>query len=136
MCYEDRKDVSERRTEGDQRVLSEGVWAHVSFVAQTVKVSTYNAGDLGSIPGSGRSPGGGNGNPPQYSCLENPMGGGAWRATVHGVEKGRTRLSGFIYKLLTASTTYFIHLKKCYKCRATSFCKVLKALEICSRFLD
>ena len=41
--------------------------------------------DMGSIPGSGRSPGGGNGNPLQYSCLENPMDRGAWRATVHGV---------------------------------------------------
>ena len=43
-----------------------------------------HAGDEGSIPESGRSPGGGNGNPLQYSCLENPMGGGAWRATVLG----------------------------------------------------
>ena len=41
--------------------------------------------DLGSIPGSGRSPGGGHGGPLQYSCLENPMDRGAWRATVHGV---------------------------------------------------
>ena len=47
----------------------------------------------GSIPGSGRSPGEGNGNPLQYSCLENPMGRGAWGATVHGVAKSRTRLS-------------------------------------------
>ena len=42
-------------------------------------------GDTGSIPGSGRSPGGGNSKAPQYSCLENPMDGGAWRATVHEV---------------------------------------------------
>ena len=42
------------------------------------KASAYNAGDLGSIPGSGRFPGEGNGNPLQYSCLENPMDGGAW----------------------------------------------------------
>ena len=42
------------------------------------KASTHNAGDLGSIPGSGRSPGEGSGNPLQYSCLENPMNGGAW----------------------------------------------------------
>ena len=42
------------------------------------KMSVYNAGDLGSIPGSGRSPGEGNGNPLQYSCLENPMDRGAW----------------------------------------------------------
>ena len=47
------------------------------------KVSAYNAGDLGSIPGLGRSPGEGNGNPLQYSCLENPRDQGAWWATVH-----------------------------------------------------
>ena len=59
------------------------------------KVSAYNAGDLGLIPGPGRSPGEGNGNPLRYSCLENPMGGGAWWATVHGVTKNRTRPSDF-----------------------------------------
>ena len=58
-----------------------------------VKASASNTGDLGSIPGSGRSPGEGNGNPLQYSCLENPMDGGAWWATVHGVAKSRTRLN-------------------------------------------
>ena len=46
-----------------------------------------NAGDAGLIPGSGRSPGGGHGNPFQYSCLENPMDGGAWWATVHGCKE-------------------------------------------------
>ena len=59
------------------------------------KASTYNAGDLDSIPGSERSPGEGNGNPLQYSCLENPMDRGAWWATVHGVAKSGTRLSNF-----------------------------------------
>ena len=54
------------------------------------KVSAYNAGDAGSIPGSGRSPGEGDGIPFQYSCLENPMDGGAWKAAVHGVAKSRT----------------------------------------------
>ena len=49
------------------------------------KESTCNAGDLGLIPESGRSPGEGNGNPLQYSCLENPMDRGAWWAAVHGV---------------------------------------------------
>ena len=49
------------------------------------KASAYNVGDLGSIPALGRSPGEGNGNPLQYSCLENPMDGGAWEATVHGM---------------------------------------------------
>ena len=51
---------------------------HTSLVAQTVKASAYNARDLGLIPGLGRSPGEGNGNPLQYSCLEKPMDGGAW----------------------------------------------------------
>ena len=48
-----------------------------------------NAGDLGLIPGSGRSPGEGNGNPLQYSCLENPVDGGPWQAIVHGVARVR-----------------------------------------------
>ena len=65
------------------------------------KVSAYNAGDPASIPGSGRSPGEGNGNPLQYSCLENPMHGGAWLATVHGVAKSWTRLSDFTIYLLS-----------------------------------
>ena len=51
------------------------------------KESACNAGDPGSIPGSGRSPGEGNGNPLQYSCLENPMDRGAWQATAHGVTR-------------------------------------------------
>ena len=57
------------------------------------KASAYDAGDPGSIPGWGRSPGEGNGNPLQYSPLENPMDGEAWWATVHGVAKSQTRLS-------------------------------------------
>ena len=55
-----------------------------------VKVSAYNAGDPGSIAGSGRSPGEGNGNLLHYSCLENPMDRGAWWATVHGVTESDT----------------------------------------------
>ena len=51
------------------------------------KESAYNVGDPGSIPGSGRSPGKGNGNPHQYSCLENSMDRGSWRGTIHGVAK-------------------------------------------------
>ena len=53
-----------------------------------------NAGEQALIPGLGRFPGEGNGDPLQYSCLENPMDGGAWRATVHGVAQSQTRLSG------------------------------------------
>ena len=61
------------------------------------KESACNVGDLGSIPGLGRSFGGGHGNRLQYSCLENPMDGGAWWATVHGVAMSQTRLSDFTF---------------------------------------
>ena len=65
------------------------LWA--SLVAQMVKkISAWKAGDLGSIPGSGRAPREGNGNPLQYSCLGNPMDRGARRATVHGIAKSWT----------------------------------------------
>ena len=57
------------------------------------KESACNVGDLGLIHGLGRSPGEGNGNPLQYSCLENPTDGGAWRATVHEVAESWTWLS-------------------------------------------
>ena len=57
------------------------------------KESACNAGNLGSIPGLGRSPGEGHGNPLKYSCRENPMDRGALRAIVHGVTKSQTRLS-------------------------------------------
>ena len=63
-----------------------------------VKNLPASAGDMrdtGWIPGSGRSPGEGNGNPLHYSCLENPMDRGAWWATVHGVTKSQTRLKQF-----------------------------------------
>ena len=61
------------------------------------KASAYNMGDPGSVPGLGRSPGEGNGNLLQHSCLENPTGRGAWQATVHGVAKSRTGLSDFTF---------------------------------------
>ena len=62
-------------------------------VVKNLPVNEGDAGDTGSIPGSGRSPGGGNGNPPQYFCLENPRDRGAWWVTVHGISKSQTRLS-------------------------------------------
>ena len=55
-----------------------------------VKNLPANAGEVGSIPGRGRTPGEGNGNPLQYSCLENPKERTGWRATVHGVAKNQT----------------------------------------------
>ena len=70
------------------------------------KESACNVGNPHSIPGVGRSPGGGNGHPLQYSCLENPMDRGAWWATVHGVEKSWLQLSNW--------HTSFLHQRKCY----------------------
>ena len=82
-----------------------------------VKASACNAGYLGSIPGSGRSPGEGNGNPLQYSSLENPMDGGACWATVHGVKKSRTQLSDFTFTFPGGSDGKAI----CLQCRRPGF---------------
>ena len=75
-------------------ILSVGFWhIRASQVGVVVKNLPINAGDIkdmGSIPGSGRSPGGGHGNSLQYCCLENPMDRRAWWAAVHGVAKSRT----------------------------------------------
>ena len=80
--------------------LETGPWNSCVFViymgfpgGSDSKESACDAGDLGLIPGLGRSPGGGHGHPLQYSCLENPMGRGAWRASVHGVTESQTRLN-------------------------------------------
>ena len=77
-----------------------------SQVDLVVKNLPANAGDLrdaGLIPGLGRSSGGGHGNPPQYSCLENPMDRGAWQVTVHGVTQSQTRLKRLSMHTLTNS---------------------------------
>ena len=71
------------------------------------KASVYNAGDPGSSPGLGRSPGEGNSNPLQYYCLENPMERGAWKAAVYGVAKSWTRLSDFTS--LHFTSVHFTH---------------------------
>ena len=68
------------------------------------KESSCNAGNLGSIPGLGRSPGEEKGYPLQYSCLENPMDGGAWWATVHRVVKSETRLGDLTFENVNDST--------------------------------
>ena len=89
-----------QRTLQSQVIISPDLWtlqfkqSHKGFPGGSDgKVSVCNAGDLGWIPGLGRSPGEQNGNPLQYSCLENPMDSGAWQATSHGVTKSRTQLS-------------------------------------------
>ena len=66
---------------------------HIGSVGKESTCNAGDSGDAGLIPGSGRSPGGGHGNPPQHSCLENPMDRGAWRATVHGVSRVRHDLA-------------------------------------------
>ena len=69
-------------------------YVYEGFLGGSVVMSLpANVGDTGSLPGSGRSPGEGTGNLLQYSCLGNPMDGAAWRATVHGAAKSRTRLN-------------------------------------------
>ena len=77
------------------------------------KASAHNVGDPGSVPGLGRFPGKGNGNPLQCSCLENHMGRGAWQATVHGVKKSWTRLSDFTFTFdpVAAFRTWWYFIK-------------------------
>ena len=93
---------------GLTHLLTQFAWAHgcLGFPGGSDgKASACHGGDPGSIPGSGRSPGEGNGNPLQYSCLKNPMDRGAWWATVHVVTKSRTRLSDFTFRPRTVIAT-------------------------------
>ena len=69
-------------------------------------------GDAGSIPGSGRSPRGGNGNPPQYPCLENPMDRGAWKTTVHRVTKSWTQLKQLCTYDFSSVVKYIVKIFK------------------------
>ena len=68
-------------------------FSQVALVVKNPPVGVGDERDTGSVPGSGRSPGGGNGSPLQYSCLGNPMDRGAWRAAVHRVVKSQVQLS-------------------------------------------
>ena len=77
-------------------------------MVKNLLVDARVTGYAGSAPGSGKSPGEGNGNPLQYSCLENPMDRGAWRATVHGVTKSQTRLGSYQQQPGIATFYYFI----------------------------
>ena len=84
-----------------------------SQLALMIKKPPANAGDVrdvGLIPGSRRSPGGGHGNPLQYSCLDNPMGGGAYWATVHRITKSQTRLK----QLSTHASNKYFGLSKMF----------------------
>ena len=77
--------------------LWSALWTEGFLGGSDSKESACSVGDPGSIPASGRSPGEGNGNPLQYSRLENPMDTGAWQATFHGISKSQTRLSDFTF---------------------------------------
>ena len=77
-------------------------------MAKNLPGNAGNAGDLGSIPGWERSPGGGHDNPLKYSCLENPMDRGAWRATVHKVPKSWTRLKQLSMHTCIADLQYCV----------------------------
>ena len=77
--------------------------------------NTGDIRDVGLIPGLGMSPGGGHGNPLQYSCLENPMDRGAWRATVHRVAKSWARLKGLSPLAAHVHICVFIYKKILYK---------------------
>ena len=78
-------------------VIMYGYESWIVKKAERLAFPFRNAGDPGSIPGSGKFPGEGNGNPLQYSCLGNPMDTGTWWATVHGVAKSQTRLGDFTF---------------------------------------
>ena len=98
------------------------------------KESACNAGDTGSIPGLGRSPGEGNGNPLQYSYLENPMDRGAWWATVHGVAEldatnTNTQYNEYPYnhhRGLTTVSIYLLHTSKEVTYIFTFYSQILK----------
>ena len=89
-------------------------------MALLVKNPSANVGDIrevGSIPESGRSPGGGHGNPLQYSCLENPMDREAWQDTVHGVAESQTRLKRLTFSLFSFVMDYNFPILKQWKLR-------------------
>ena len=91
-----------------QTLLSD--WTELNWGGSVVKNLPANAGDTGLILGSGRPPGGGNGNPLQYSCLENPMGRVAWRTTVHGVVKSQRRMKDWAWTQPLKALGKFPHL--------------------------
>ena len=100
-------------------------------MAQTVKAPVCNAGDPGSIPGSGKAPGEGNGNSLQYSCLENSMDRGAWWDTVDSVTKGmhKSNLYNITISYFTAGLDYYhVEYKLFYSCYCCSFDKLCPTL--------
>ena len=84
-------------------------------MVKNLPANAGDTGDAGLIPGSGRSPGGGNGNPLQYSWLEKPMDRGAWRATVHVVAKRQTQMSDQVHTCVHTHTQNCIYASSLFK---------------------
>ena len=87
ITYFCTRSFTKKEIQEDGQIIEDYISSRLSLVAQAVKNPTCNAGNVGSIPESGRSPGEGNCNPLQYSYPGNPLDKGAWWATVHGVAK-------------------------------------------------
>ena len=103
---------------------------HICLHSSVGKESACSTGDPGSIPGSRRSPGAGNGNPLQYSWLKNSMGGGIWWATVHGVTKSRKRLNNFISFLFFCLKPSWTHLILICLCCILRLCHSFKSCAL------
>ena len=104
-------------------------WAsHMAQWVRNTPAMQETQADASAIPGSGISPEGGHGNPLQYSCLENPMDGGAWWATVHGVATSQTRLKG-----LNMHALWFLRRNICLFFTLNSGTELLKTLEVPGR---
>ena len=88
-----RKRKKGNKERGDERKKRMKKERNLTLCGSDGNEPSFSTGDPGSIPGSGKSPGEGHGNPLQESCLENPMDRGVWQAAVHGVAKSRTQLS-------------------------------------------
>ena len=103
------------------RVSTKWIWGHIQFSSTQLglpgvsdgKESAWNAGDPGSIPGSGRFPGEGNDNSLQYSSLENSMDKGAWWGPVHGFAKSQTLLSNYYFQLIALFILKYVFVSKC-----------------------
>ena len=105
----DEEDERKDETEKIFRVWHQPLDGWASQVALVVKNQSTNA-DLGSIPGLGRYPGGGHGNPLQYSCRDNPMDRGPWWATVHRVTKSRTQLTRLTVHAIGWTVVFFTEM--------------------------
>ena len=104
--------------------------SQVALVVKNPPANAEGAGEVGSIPGSGRPPGVGNGNPLQYSCLENSMDRGAWWAPVHGATKGPTRLSNYAHSHYVLIFS-ILEIEKHLKHKNTQICGSISCQRNC-----